>query len=491
MLLTVFENNYFLLALGWGIINSIWQTGFLWLMYKSATLFLKDVPALLRYRLSLLLLTIAFLAFIATTVQAFFTVQGSGSYSLLNIDLQLNLLYQKFTLVFQSVSWLYIVFLVLKGVHFFKHLKQLWSLKSHQFVKAPAHIRLFVANTAAHFGINKKVEVWLSKKVDVPCIAGYLKPFILLPFTVLNNLDSAQAEAIIIHELAHIRRNDYLFNLIQSFIELILFFNPFAILLGKAARKERENCCDDWVLNYQFNRHDYARALLMLEEQRQLPVQLALAATNGKKQLLIRVKRLFTAKPVTNINIWHRLKLTGIGCTALLALLMLMPKIQTTPNTQYALKKTPVEMLNHARSLVALNSENIKSLEIINNQPSPSVTKSTAKQQQVLQPVKDKEIEYSDALINEELLTGKPELQNTSIQVAEKEEASVIEYLVKIEEETSGSKDKISYLLEYKKVNGQVEIKPLVIINKKKASASHKVKSALRVKPVVKKKITS
>ena len=129
MLLTIFEKNYFLLALGWGIISSIWQTGFLWLLYKSSAFFLKDAPALLRYRLSLLLLAVGFFGFVITSVQAYSSVQGSGSYSLLNIGLQLNLMYQKFAVVFQSISCLYLVFLLLKGVHFSKHIRKLWSIK--------------------------------------------------------------------------------------------------------------------------------------------------------------------------------------------------------------------------------------------------------------------------------------------------------------------------------------------------------------------------
>jgi len=309
---------------------------------------------------------------------------------------------------------------------------------------------------------------------------------------VLNNLNSAQAEAIIIHELAHIKRNDYLFNLVQSVIELILFFNPFALMLGKAARRERENCCDDWVLNYQFNKHDYARALLMLEQRRQLPVQLTVAATNGEKQLLIRVKRLFTAQPVTQMNVLHRLKLAGIGFAALIALII-MPEAKTDPVVEYASTKPHVEMLNSSRpSPVAINSERVKSLKIINNQPAQLIVAAKSKAiQKSLEIKNDKEPEFSDALINEELLANKHELENTSILVAEKEEVPADEYLVKIEEETSGSRNKRSYLLEYKKVNGQYEIKPLIIINKKKASSAAKGKKLVSDKPVVKKKITS
>ena len=103
-------------------------------------------------------------------------------------------------------------------------------------------------------------------------------------------------EAIILHEISHIKRNDYLVNLFVSLIETILFFNPFVVLLGKIIKKERENCCDDFVLQYQYDRHSYASALLVLEQSREQQFRLALTATSGRKQLLFRIKRIMEVK---------------------------------------------------------------------------------------------------------------------------------------------------------------------------------------------------
>ncbi len=494
MLLTVFENNYFLLALSWGIINSFWQAGLLWFVYKITTFSSKAASALFRYHLGLLLLSIAFAWFVVTTVQGYLSLQGSGIYSFTNISLQWPLLYQKFNTAFQLLSCAYLVLLFLNGIKFFHRFNNLLLLKNSQFIKAPADIRIFVNKTAAHLGIKRKVEVWISKKVDVPCITGYFKPLILLPFTTLNNISTSQAEAILLHELAHIKRNDYLVNLVQSFMELILFFNPFAMLLGKAARKERENCCDDWVLNYQYSKHDYAAALMVLEQQRQFPVQLALAATSGKKQLLTRIKRLFTTSPVTDISIWQRVRLAGIGCISLLTLMMFLPGIQTEQSLVNAFTRQPEKILNNPKPALITGNEAVKFKKIVNDNPLPPALAAAAKKAKANKAVDKsiKEIEYAEALINEELLTANTALQNLSIQVADNEETPVIEYLVKIEEENSGSKEKKSYLLQYKNINGQFEIKPLIMLNKTKTlSTKAKAKKLTSSSTLLKKKITS
>jgi hypothetical protein len=127
---------------------------------------------------------------------------------------------------------------------------------------------------------------------------GILKPVILLPVAAVNHLTLKQAEAIILHELNHIRRNDYLVNLLISCVDVILFFNPFARQLTSIIRKERENCCDDMVLQFCYEPHSYATALLKLEQNRAITNELALAATGKDKHFLLnRVKRILGTEP--------------------------------------------------------------------------------------------------------------------------------------------------------------------------------------------------
>jgi beta-lactamase regulating signal transducer with metallopeptidase domain len=113
--------------------------------------------------------------------------------------------------------------------------------------------------------IRLPVRLLESAQVDVPTLIGWLRPTILLPATVLTGLTPDQLEAVLAHELAHVRRFDYLFNLLQSLVETILFYHPAVWWIGRRMREERENCCDDVSLDVVQNRHVYASALALLE----------------------------------------------------------------------------------------------------------------------------------------------------------------------------------------------------------------------------------
>lgn len=123
---------------------------------------------------------------------------------------------------------------------------------------------------------------------DVPVVIGYAKPMILVPLGLLAGLPVSQMEAILLHELAHIRRGDYLVNLLQTFLEGLLFYHPAAWWISRVIRTERENCCDDLVVATQGDPHGYASALAALAETR--IQQAALAATGGS--VVKRIRRL-------------------------------------------------------------------------------------------------------------------------------------------------------------------------------------------------------
>jgi type II secretory pathway component GspD/PulD (secretin) len=126
--------------------------------------------------------------------------------------------------------------------------------------------------------------------VEVPTVIGWLRPVILLPAGCLLGLSAAQLEAILAHELAHIRRHDYLVNLLQNVVETLLFYHPAVWWVSRRIREERENCCDDLAVEICGDRVTYARALATLEELRHAPGQLALAAAGAP--LLQRIRRL-------------------------------------------------------------------------------------------------------------------------------------------------------------------------------------------------------
>jgi GWxTD domain-containing protein len=117
-----------------------------------------------------------------------------------------------------------------------------------------------------------------------------MRPVILMPVGLLAGLPAGQIESILLHELAHIRRYDYLVNLLQTFVEGFLFYHPAVWWISGVIRAERENCCDDLVVATTGDAHEYAVALAALEQNRWSTREAALAATGGN--LVKRIRRL-------------------------------------------------------------------------------------------------------------------------------------------------------------------------------------------------------
>ncbi len=158
-----------------------------------------------------------------------------------------------------------------------------------------------VNSFAQQLNISKYIHVNFTQLVDVPCVIGYFMPILLLPVTLTTQLSADEVKAIFLHELAHIKNNDYLLNIIQQMMSVLLFFNPFAQLINKIISTERENRCDDRVVQATGSPLIYAHALLKLEETRQTNPELALAATGKKYTLLTRIERIMKAqKPIVN-----------------------------------------------------------------------------------------------------------------------------------------------------------------------------------------------
>jgi uncharacterized protein (TIGR03435 family) len=149
---------------------------------------------------------------------------------------------------------------------------------------------------AAALGVSRRVHVVDSPLVETPTVIGWVTPVILLPIAALSGLSSSQVEAILAHELAHIRRHDFLVNLLQTFAETVLFYHPAVWWLSTRIRAEREHCCDDVALSVCGDAVSYAEALVELESRRRMHAPLAMAATGGT--LMTRVRRLLGAPAV-------------------------------------------------------------------------------------------------------------------------------------------------------------------------------------------------
>jgi len=155
---------------------------------------------------------------------------------------------------------------------------------------APPRWRRRLGRLARRIAVSKPVVLLESSLAEAPVVIGLLRPVILVPAGLLTGLPADQIEAILLHELAHIRRRDYLVNLMQTVVESLLFYHPAVWWVSGLIRAERENCCDDMVVATDGDAHRYAAALVALEERRPVGREPALAATGG--QLVNRIRRL-------------------------------------------------------------------------------------------------------------------------------------------------------------------------------------------------------
>jgi len=146
------------------------------------------------------------------------------------------------------------------------------------------------ARLCTRLQVKQGIGLLHSARVHVPTVIGWLKPVVLLPAASLTGFSELQIEALLAHELAHIRRNDYLVSVLQSAVEALLFYHPVVWWVSGQVRRERECCCDQLAARVCGDRVAYARALSVLEEKRRLLPEMALGANGGL--LTMRIKRL-------------------------------------------------------------------------------------------------------------------------------------------------------------------------------------------------------
>jgi len=166
-------------------------------------------------------------------------------------------------------------------------------LKRQGIAPVIAHWQERLAYLSGGMKVKRPVLLLESTLLQVPTVIGWLCPGIFLPTSSLTGLTPRQLEAILAHELAHIQRCDYLFNLLQTIVETSLFYHPAVWWISNRVRVEREHCCDDFAVQVCGDALTYARALTELEQLRNVPPQLAMAVSGGS--LLHRIRRLINA----------------------------------------------------------------------------------------------------------------------------------------------------------------------------------------------------
>ena len=278
------------------LIDSLWMGSVSWLFLILCTKLIHKKLGRLRYYISLviflgffLLLSLSFLAsdsiyhlWLKPTVIVVLTDWENHQ---LGLDLWARI--QVFVL---DNNYIFIWFWILGVLILSSRILLLKTQLKFQESKEPSNrLESLIDFLKDKLGIKKKVSLKIGENISHPFTMGYLKPIIYLPVETITGFSKAELEIILMHELVHIKRNDYLINLIQVCMEVIFFFNPFVWHMSSIIKNERESSCDLTVLHIGYDKVNYAKAL---EKSYRLHYDLALAF--GNRNILSRIKTLTT-----------------------------------------------------------------------------------------------------------------------------------------------------------------------------------------------------
>jgi len=207
-------------------------------------------------------------------------------------------------------------------------------LRLKSTMEAPALVRAAFLRIAANLGLHRAVTLRLSDAIGSPMTMGTLRAIVLLPLSAVTYLGPDELDVVLAHELAHVRRADFFWNILQTVAETLFFFHPAVWWISTRIRHEREHCCDDLALEICPNPVTYASALVRLEEQRSRHLRLAMALDGHQSHqtLLMRVARIL-GEPMTRISS-PRLRPFSLAaaCTGLAVLLMPVPHLLASLN---------------------------------------------------------------------------------------------------------------------------------------------------------------
>ncbi len=299
-------------AIGTTLLHSLWQLSALALLLMLVLAILPTGAVKWRYWSATFILGLMFLAPIATF---FYCYQPEAEMMVSAVPTQFPALdeakgvletpsatmeggnagiFERITSAVQNNSYLFSGIWMM-GVLFFslRFLGGYWQvsrLRKRNLEEVPEELLQRFSILQEKLGLRRKIGIRLSSAINTPMVIGVLKPLVLLPAGLMSGLTMEQVECILVHELAHVRRWDYLVNLLQSTVEILLFFHPAIWWTSRVVRQERENCCDALVVNLPSNKVQYARALLSLEIMRQQQPALALGSQDG--DLASRIRRI-------------------------------------------------------------------------------------------------------------------------------------------------------------------------------------------------------
>ncbi|MBS1532365.1 MAG: M56 family metallopeptidase [Bacteroidetes bacterium] len=307
---TPYISDHSIHAICWTLIHSLWIGLAIALLAGLVILLTRRSAAALRYNLLCSILVLFSLSvgltfylqmrtpatdegavkvgqFINGQVKENLIIIQAGAQHFSFIDRVVMLLNEYSNVIF--LAWL--LLFVLKSLKMAGGLLYIQRIRNYKVHEVSDEFKDKIKSFADQIGIKRTVSLMQSELVKVPVAVGWLKPMILLPMGIIFQLTPEQLESILWHELAHIRRRDYLVNILQGLVETVFFFNPGLLWLSSLIRAEREACCDDMVLSRTNRKANYLEALLAFGNKDNSRMPLAMSIGSGN-QLRDRLKRM-------------------------------------------------------------------------------------------------------------------------------------------------------------------------------------------------------
>jgi beta-lactamase regulating signal transducer with metallopeptidase domain len=298
-------------AVGFSLLHSLWQAALVALIVLGLLRLFQNGSASSRYFIAFtglaamaLLPVITFIGLYQPAEKIMLSENSQVTATLANViyvlaDSQLGIetLFDKIalllTLLAPKIFWFWVIGMTMMAIRMAGGYFLTYRLKNTGLIPVKGDWEMRLQKLAVAMEIQKKIKLFESAKVDIPLVIGFLKPVIIIPVGTIARIPFDQLEMILAHELAHIKRADFLVNLLQSVVETILFFNPFVWWVSAIIRQERENICDDLALQTSGKRISLAKALAALSSNQTENMHLNSVVYFNKFNTMKRIERLF------------------------------------------------------------------------------------------------------------------------------------------------------------------------------------------------------
>jgi beta-lactamase regulating signal transducer with metallopeptidase domain len=359
---TLFSDNLDY-ALGWMVVHSLWQATLIAIISGIVMIALRKKSAKLRYVLSnislLAVLVAAVITFamhydfgathiktvsnhtlniiesdaaptLAETGEMVSNADGIAQNTLFNLSTFKGYFNEHLPLI--VTLWLLGVALFL--LRLMGSVSYIYYLKNRMNFPTDEYWTEMIDNLSKKAGLKQAVELVESAMVRTPVVVGFLKPMILFPMGVINRLAPEEVEAILAHELAHVLRHDYIFNIFQSIVEALFYYHPAVWWLSGQIRNERESACDDIAINLINSKMNYAKALVTIQEMSYYPMNTALGFAGQKKnQFVMRMHRILNVQQ-NKTNVMEKLIATLFIVCTLFGLAFGQKQNENTPKVE-------------------------------------------------------------------------------------------------------------------------------------------------------------